>query len=63
MDMNKNSAGHKCSECSRNLTTYEISDNIYVGIEENSYICYNCQTPVADDQDENPLYDDLNDYI
>jgi len=61
MDMNDETKEHKCSECERKLTNYEISDNIYVGNQENSYICYNCQAPV--EEDENPMFDDLNDYI
>jgi hypothetical protein len=48
---------HFCSTCSFQLTPYELADNIYAGIDEINYICYQCQ--IVDDEinDNNEFID------
>lgn len=49
----------QCSVCATKLTQYELSDNIYLGLSEISYICYSCQTISEPENDLN--YDDEDD--
>lgn len=51
---------HKCCECGYKLTQYEISDNLYVGVQEINYICYSCQSLMdqADEEDDNHNFDE-----
>lgn len=52
----------KCSECGGKLSQYELSDNVYAGLPETEYICYACQTFIADEKDEDEEYFNENEF-
>lgn len=42
----------KCCVCSGNLSQWEISDNVYAGVDEVEYICYGCQAALMEESDD-----------
>lgn len=51
----------KCCKCGNNLSQYELSDNVYVGLNENEYVCYSCQSDVDGILEDNLNFDDEDD--
>jgi len=50
-----------CCDCGGKLTTYELNDNIYAGINDQNYLCYACQPTQSFVVDDNPYEDDEDD--